>query len=78
MLKYLFAYYLMIALLYTLVGIPTGCIVIHLLHYYCRSFYNVTVSVWLKVGIFTFIVCSAFIRGYTGNDLVENCKYYFL
>jgi hypothetical protein len=57
---------------WTLIGIPTGYVLSDLLNYYNYRFYNTSFS--FKNSLVIFITFTAFLRGYTGNDLVTNIQ----
>jgi len=57
---------------WTLIGIPTGYFLSDLLNYYHYRFYNTSFS--FKNSVIIFITFTAFLRGYTGNDLVTNIQ----
>lgn len=61
-------------IIWTLLGIPTGyilCIFINDIH---NMVYNRNISNIMKYNIIITIVFFAFLKGYTGNDLVTNIK----
>jgi hypothetical protein len=57
---------------YTLIGIPTGYITSFLINDIYFYSYDKHISNKCKYSIITTIVFFAFVKGYTGNDLVKN------
>jgi len=62
-------------ILWILIGIPTGYILMNLINYYYSRLYNNNISNYSKYNIIICITFLAFLRGYTGNDLVTNINF---
>ena len=57
---------------YTLLGIPTGFIISRFINDAHNMVYNTNISNTAKYSIISMITFLAFLKGYTGNDLITN------
>ena len=57
---------------YTILGIPTGYVMSIITNDVYRVMYNINISNNAKYSIITTITFLAFLKGYTGNDLITN------
>ena len=57
---------------YTILGIPTGYVMSIFTNDVYRMLYNKNISNNAKYSIITTMTFLAFLRGYTGNDLIAN------
>ena len=57
---------------WTLIGIPTGYVTSVFINDAHKIIYNKNISKSVKYSIITMITFFAFVRGYTGNDLITN------
>jgi choline-glycine betaine transporter len=60
------------AIIYTLIGIPTGYGISIFINDMYNRLYNTNISTTLKYNIIIIITFFAFLKGYTGNDLITN------
>ena len=63
---------MMSTIFYTFIGIPTGYIVSIFVNDFNNHLYNKNISNISKYSIITIITFFAFLKGYTGNDLITN------
>jgi hypothetical protein len=63
---------------YTLIGIPTGYATSIFINDAYKMFYNRNISSTFTYSIIIFVTFFAFLKGYTGNDLVTNINEQFL
>jgi hypothetical protein len=60
------------AIFYTIIGIPTGYVMSIFTNDVYKMIYNRNISNNARYSIITTITFLAFLRGYTGNDLITN------
>jgi hypothetical protein len=59
---------------WTSMGFLGGYILMDFINYYHYRLYNTNISNFIKYNIVICITILAFIRGYTGNDLITNMQ----
>ena len=61
---------------WTLIGIPTGYVISKIINDNYKLLYNTNISKFNNYMIIIIITFFAFLKGYTGNDLVTNILNY--
>lgn len=64
-------------IIWTVIGIPTGYIIQHFINHFYYMGYKTNISSFCKYSIITSFTLLAFLKGYSGNDLITNLHMIF-